>query len=228
MKLSDEGIDIIGTGDGLVVSFKSKKWEEISALLYKKINENSSFFESGRVALDLGDCEVKAADLGKLRDEFSKRNISLWAILSTSDKTLMNVQTLGIPIQLGLKKAVLPKDQAPSIDGEPAVWIEKTLRAGQRVETKCHVIVMGDVNPGAEIISAGNIFVMGRLSGNVHAGAEGNDQAKVYALEFHPMQLRIANVTAALLSGKIKNQSEFAFIKDNEIVIKNWTSRKQI
>jgi septum site-determining protein MinC len=166
--------------------------------------------------------------MGKLRDELSKKGISTWAILSTSDVTINSAQLLGIPIQLGLNKATVEKKNAHSFDGDPAVWIERTLRAGFRVETKCHVMVMGDVNPGAEIVSAGNIFVWGKISGSVHAGAEGDHTAKVYALELKPTQLKIAGVAAAPFAGKIKSQPEFAFIDENKIAIKNWSSRKQI
>jgi septum site-determining protein MinC len=228
MGLSEQEINVKGTGDGLIISFKSKKWNEIHPALIRKIDENTSFFTSARVALDVGECAVKAVEMGKLCDELSEKNISIWAILSTCDSTLKNAQSFGIPTQLGLKKTNALKEESLTVDGESALWIERTLRAGYRIETKCHVIVMGDVNPGAEIISAGNIFIWGRMNGSAHAGAEGNQDAKIYALQMKPTQLRIANLTATPFTGKIKGQAELACIEDNKITIKVWTSQKQI
>lgn len=227
MGLSDQEINVKGTGDGLIISFKSKKWNEIHPALIGKINENTSFFTSARVALDVGECVIKAVEMGKLCDELSEKSISIWAILSTCDSTLKNAQSFGIPTKLGLKKTKTLKEDSLTVDGEPAVWIERTLRAGYRIETKCHVIVMGDVNPGAEIVSAGNIFVWGRMNGAVHAGAEGDQNAKIYALQMKPTQLRIADLTATPNAGKIKSQAELACIEDNKIAFKAWTSKKQ-
>jgi septum site-determining protein MinC len=223
----EELITVKGTAEGLVISFQATNWKEIQSLLFERISQNTSFFEKARLALDLGEVKVKSAELGKLRDELSKLNISIWAILATSDVTLNSAQLLGIPTQLGLKKGKNDKQQPPSFEGEAAVWIERTLRAGYRIETKCHVVVFGDVKPGAEIVSAGNVFVWGRVNGAIHAGAEGNKKAKVYALELRPTQLRIADVTSAPFTGKIKGQSEYACIEENKIAIKSWSSRKQ-
>ena len=70
--------------------------------------------------------------------------------------------------------------------------IRRTLRSGRTVRSQGHVVVFGDVNPGAEIIAAGDVIVWGRLRGNVHAGANGDESAFVCALDMTPTQLRIA------------------------------------
>jgi septum site-determining protein MinC len=227
MDLSDQEINFKGTGDGLIISFKAKKWNEIHPLLISKINENTSFFNSAHVALEVGECVIKAVEMGKLCDELAEKGISIWAILSTSDSTIKNAQSFGIATQLGIKKTSALKEDSLTLDGEPAIWIERTLRAGYRIETKCHVMVMGDVNPGAEIVSAGNVFVWGRMNGSVHAGAEGNKNAKVFALQMKPTQLRIAELSSAPFTGKIKSQAELACVEDNKIAFKVWTPQKQ-
>ncbi|MDQ2873260.1 MAG: septum site-determining protein MinC, partial [Candidatus Eremiobacteraeota bacterium] len=58
-------------------------------------------------------------------------------------------------------------------------------------------VVVGDVNPGAELVASGDIVVFGTLRGVAHAGAQGDANAKVYALELAPTQLRIATLIAA-------------------------------
>ncbi|MBI3959556.1 MAG: hypothetical protein HY328_12175 [Chloroflexi bacterium] len=71
-----------------------------------------------------------------------------------------------------------------------------TLRSGQVFRHAGTVMVVGDVNPGAEVISGGDIFVWGKLRGIVHAGAMGNERAVVCAIDFEPIQLRIAGYIA--------------------------------
>lgn len=79
----------------------------------------------------------------------------------------------------------------------PAVLLMKqTLRSGQHVSHKGHLVIIGDVNPGAEIVADGDITIWGALRGMAHAGAGGNTDAEIRALKFEPLQLRIANTIA--------------------------------
>ena len=71
-----------------------------------------------------------------------------------------------------------------------------TLRSGQVFRHAGTIMLIGDVNPGAEVISGGDIFVWGRLRGIVHAGAMGNERSVVCAIDFEPIQLRIAGYIA--------------------------------
>lgn len=71
-----------------------------------------------------------------------------------------------------------------------------TLRSGQSLETENSIVVVGDVNPGARVVSGGNIIVLGSLKGIAYAGIYGNDKAFVVALEMDPMQIRIGNYLA--------------------------------
>jgi septum site-determining protein MinC len=70
------------------------------------------------------------------------------------------------------------------------------LRGGQRVVFSGSVIVMGDVNPGAEIIAGGNITVQGTCRGLAHAGAKGDQLATITADKLIAGQLRIAGIIA--------------------------------
>ncbi len=67
-----------------------------------------------------------------------------------------------------------------------------TLRSGKSVHYPGNVILIGDVNPGAEIIAEGNIVVMGRILGFVHAGSAGLESAVIVASLLKPTQIRIA------------------------------------
>ena len=78
-----------------------------------------------------------------------------------------------------------------------------TLRSGQVLESETSIIILGDVNPGATIVSKGNVIVLGSLKGMVHAGAAGNEDTFVAALNMTPMQIRIADAIARSADGPI-------------------------
>ncbi len=101
--------------------------------------------------------------------------------------------------------------------------LRRTLRSGQVLQHPGHVIVVGDVNPGAEVLAGGNVFVWGRLRGVVHAGAAGDRQAIVCALELAPAQLRIADVVArAPEEHPSPARPELARVEDAGIVVETW------
>lgn len=225
--MSEEKIQIKGISEGLLVTLRGDRWKDAQELIISKIDQKAEFFQGAKIVVDVGELSLKAADLGKLRDELSTRGISLWAVLSRSETTLNIAQMLGLSTNLGVHQNVQKQKKGSTVfEGDSAVWVEKTLRAGYKVETKCHVIVMGDVNPGAEIISAGNILVWGRLSGSVHAGADGDQGAKVMALNMVPTGLQIGDRVALISAKKRKSQPEVAYVFENEIIIDGWDTQK--
>ena len=77
-----------------------------------------------------------------------------------------------------------------------AEFYKGNLRSGQILECAASVTLIGDVNPGAKIISNGNIVVLGALKGNAHAGVNGNDNCFIFALDMSPIQLQIGQYYA--------------------------------
>lgn len=69
-----------------------------------------------------------------------------------------------------------------------------SLRSGQRMEVEGSLVILGDVNSGAEVIASDNIVVLGALRGLAHAGAKGNKQAIIAGGLIDTVQIRIANV----------------------------------
>jgi len=82
------------------------------------------------------------------------------------------------------------------LDSSNGQFYKGNLRSGQVLETETSIIIVGDVNQGATVTSKGNIIVLGALLGNVYAGAGGNENAFVLALELDPVQIRIADTIA--------------------------------
>ncbi len=78
----------------------------------------------------------------------------------------------------------------------PTLYIQRTLRSGQSISSDGNIVIIGDVNPGSEIIARGDITVWGILGGIAHAGCDGNSYARIRALKMNAIQLRIADVFA--------------------------------
>ena len=116
------------------------------------------------------------------------------AEFSTSQQTQAPPAVTVIP---EAKLNPIPQTAANRPPSTPAVLMMKqTLRSGQSVTHRGHLVVIGDVNPGAELVADGDITVWGALRGMAHAGAGGNTNAEIRALKFEALQLRIAHAIA--------------------------------
>lgn len=71
--------------------------------------------------------------------------------------------------------------------------ITKMIRSGQVLEVPGDLLLIGDVNPGGTVAAGGNIYVLGAMKGNAHAGCQGNEQAVIAATKLNPMQLKISH-----------------------------------
>ena len=220
-------VQIKGIRDGLLVSLGEGEWAELQETLLQHIHAQASFFKGARVALDVGNHILHAVELSGLRDKLSDQGINLWAVLSNSPTTEQTAQVLGMATRIFTPRPERASQApAPHTDGENALLVQKTLRSGTRVIHAGSVVVIGDVNPGAEIIAEGSVLVWGKLRGVVHAGSAGNEKAAVYALDLSPMQLRIANYIAVPPQRKGKPTPEMAHIADGQVVAIHWETKE--
>ncbi len=94
----------------------------------------------------------------------------------------------------GVERLDPPKPATPNV---PAIlYLRQHLRSGQTVSHKGHLVIIGDVNPGAEVMAEGDVTVWGALRGIAHAGIGGNVDAEIRALKLQPIQIRIAHAIA--------------------------------
>ena len=114
---------------------------------------------------------------------------------------------------------VLPQPARAVPVGVSTLYHRGTLRGGQALHNLGNLVVIGDVNPGAELVASGDIVVFGALRGVAHAGAQGDRAARVIALELAPTQLRIATAIATSGSDRGKRGPEHASIVDERIVV---------
>lgn len=218
-------VNIKGIKEGLLVAVGDGEWDEASRELLEKLREKAEFFRGARLVLQVGGRPLGAADLGKLRDDLGDVQINLWTVLSESAMTATAAQALGLETALPRPKGTLPTELPPidpTEDGSQAILVNHTLRSGKSVRFPGHIVVLGDVNAGAEVVARGNIVVWGRVRGTVTAGCEGDTNALVCALDLAPTVLRIANAIATSPKRRGKSEPEIARVKDGQIVAERW------
>ncbi len=242
--MSQARVNIRGTSEGVVVNIGAGDWNSLVAELTARLEQAASFFKGGRVALYVGPRQLSQDEVKHLGALFQQHAMSLWAVVGDSDETRQVVTALGLETELSAPRlparpeAVRPPSAASAaqlprlfdetgeevLPSEGAVLVRRTLRSGQTVRHTGHVVVIGDVNPGAEIIAGGDVVVWGRLRGTVHAGAGGNDDAVVCALVLAPTQLRIGSHIARSPGGEPGHRilPEIASVQGDQIVAKPW------
>ena len=190
-------ISIKGRSDGLVIEIGKGSWSEILATLDDRLQQSASFFRNARVAVDLGTRSTTEAELMPLVDLLKTHGLTLASVRTSTERTFQAALALGLTTTLESAEGVPVADAAPAVTNTSigAYFVYRGyLRSGHRLQRKESVLVIGDVNPGAEVSSDGDVLVWGRLRGVVHAGAKGNVRAIVAALDLEPTQLRIADV----------------------------------
>lgn len=207
-------VQIKGIRDGLLATFSGASWEEQWNALVTQIDERPSFFQGARLAIDVGTQALKVNDLVELRDLLSERNVALWAVVSESPLTEQTAQLLGLATRISKPRPEERRQFTENITEDTALFVNKTVRSGTRIEFPGHIVVVGDINPGAEIVAEGNVIVWGRVRGMVHAGSKGDRSAYICALDLSANQLRIADEVSAMLKPQKDPQPEIASIND--------------
>ena len=226
--MTPEPITIKGIRQGLLVTLvegADQNWTVELGTLEARLGASPSFFRGGRVALDVGARELSRSEIEKARALLERHQVELWAVVSASQATEKAAQELGLVVDLGLPSArgpeAAPEEEAvPSVEG---LVVRRTLRSGQSLRHPGHVVVIGDVNPGAEVVAGGHIVVWGRVRGLVHAGALGDEEAVICALDLAPMQLRIAGYIARSPEDRGRTPvPEMAAVREDQIVAEPW------
>jgi len=202
-------------------------WEDQRAALIAQVDERPAFFQGARLALDVASQVLHVNELVEVRDQLSERGIFLWAVVSESPTTEKTAQLLGLATRISKQRPEEARQYSVGDLGEEtSLFLNRTIRSGTRIEFAGHVVVLGDVNPGAEIIAEGNVIIWGRLRGMVHAGSKGNHHAMICALDLSPTQLRIADKASAVLKPQESPQPEMARInEDGTLQAEYWTPR---
>ncbi len=226
--MGNKNFEIKGTSEGLLITINASDWKEGQKILFAEIENQADFLSGAEVFIDVKTQVINALAMGKLIEQLDDKGLKLLGVLSDSYKTERSALSYGLRTTIEKRRATTnfqPQTQLRSAEKQKTVFLRQTLRSGAIVEATGDVTVLGDVNPGATIISAGNIVVWGKIRGNVHAGSEGNQEMVICALEFNSEQVRIAGKLIELPKKRKKIQPEMASIIDNKTVLQNWKSK---
>jgi len=217
--LPKEAINIKGTKHGLVILLDPiQDFEDIKAGLKRKMESSSGFFSGAKFSLyrenqlfptEINELESICKAYGLIPNPEAQWPPTLSKI---DDKLEIAVNDNGV--------------NRYSIPGETALLMQHTLRSGQMIDFNGHVTILGNVHPGAKVLAAGNIIVMGTCSGFVHAGQFGNQQAYIIALRIKNAHLRIADQTYYLNPNQAVIGPVIATVNDNEITLADYLEKR--
>ena len=198
----------------IVVLDKKLPFDELKEEVAKKFKESSKF---------LGDSSMGITFEGRLLNNDEIREM-LDIISANSDLNIVCVVDNDKDKENHFKTSV--EDHLNELSKNDGQFYRGTLRSGQVIESETSVIILGDVNPGAKVISSGNVIILGSLKGTVYAGVSGEASSFVVALEMQPMQIRIGDYIARASDDnnkkirKVKKpETKIAFVEDGNIYI---------
>lgn len=214
IKRKSNAVEIKGFGDEIFIIFNQESsFSDIESELIEKLYKSKNFFIGKPIVLDMKDHSFSYEECLRLKEILvDKFNLTISHARTNSAETIRNIEEIGWSVETLIQKE--------DYDTRTII-IRRTIRTGQKLKYEGNLVLIGDVNPGGEIIADGDIVVFGKLRGIAHAGANGNTSATITAIELNPLQLRIANlIRYAPNSGfEPAGAPEFAMIKEGNIVI---------
>ncbi len=223
--MEETAISLKGTAEGILLKPKSYVWDTVLEALELALQDAEEFFRGGRLILDLESRELTQEQLSAMRALLMQFDIELCAVVGENEKTIRLARSNGIltriPRDVDAKKAATAETAEPQ-----ALFVRQTLRSGQKIQYPGHVTLLGDVNPGGEIVAGGNIVVWGAMRGLAHAGAYGDEEAVICALELQPSQLRIAGYIGRAPEQRRRSaEPEMARVEEGRIVADTWMKK---
>jgi septum site-determining protein MinC len=204
-----------GTDSGLLMRLE---WDaplpQLLVELEEHLQQSRAFFEGARVLLEIGRQPVLKHDMEQLAVVLARYGVILQGVIPAAD----NRDRLSPP---PAPVATLPLTPDPQVTLR---FERRTIRSGDKIAGEGHVVIVGDVNPGAEVIAGYNIFVWGSLRGSAYAGVPDHEDAVIAALHLAPIQLRIAGYIARPPESRPPTAStpELARIDQQAIVVETW------
>ena len=236
-------VSIKGTRSGLRLTLEPETpFSELLNALADRLAESPSFFRGASLAVDTSHRALRKSERMQLEDllalyQMSVTSASSGLLGSEQDQKSDILTSTGMgtrkthssPLQNPSPRGATTQEmeQAPrdTRESEDTLFLRRTVRSGQAIHHPSNVVVLGDVNPGAEIVAGGDIIVWGVLRGMVHAGYPNNENALVCSLQLAPVQLRIAHLLSRPPEGfEAQPRPEIAAIRQGQIVVETWMS----
>lgn len=194
----------------IVVLSPDEPFDELKLLIAEKFRESSKFFENAKMAISF--------EGRKLTNEEQREILDI--IADNADMHIVCVMDNDDEIQEKFQKTL--EQRLLELSSNTGQFYKGILRSGASLEFETSVIIIGDVNHGARVVSKGNIIVLGSLKGTAFAGATGNTNSFVVALDMNPTQIRIADSIARAPDKPVKNEvkeAKIAFLEEGNIYI---------
>lgn len=216
---NNDGILIKGNKDGINTTIHMNRFvcfEDMLSVLVKKLSKGKHFYKDTTLVLrlDLGSINKKEVEVLKetLLTKIELKDI----VLEDIEKEIEHVNKKETRIFSGVYEG-------------KTKFIRKTVRGGECINYQGNIVIIGDINSGAEVRATGNVIVLGRIRGKVNAGANGNAKAVIAAFLLQPELLRIANIIAMSPDDVEKPKyPELAKIKDGLIIVEPYLPNKYI
>ncbi len=229
---TDNSMVLKGTKEGLVISLIGQiSFAQIKRKIVEQVSAGDAFLIGAHVTIDLGQNYLTEDQLDVLAQILGDNGLILRKIIrgATADNQVyycdFGSQELGHRQEEMWVKDTTEEEKLNHNNDllkENTILFQGTLRSGQSLNHPGNIVILGDVNPGGEVIAGENIVVMGNLRGIAHAGVSGNENAVVTAFRLQPTQLRIGNhITRAPDEQHVSNPQhpEIARIKNGMVVI---------
>ena len=232
-------IRVRGTREGLLLTIpddiRAHGPREVAQALAAHLDGAEAFFNGADVIVDLGGRDVTDEEIAFYRQVLEEREVVVRGFTASSPQGRAAIRKAGYhPLQVApTDPAQLPPDTQPTggqihpvnPDAGEALYLRRTLRSGTRIRHHGHLVLLGDINPGAEVAASGDIMVWGMVRGMVHAGALGDDGAIICALGLTPTQLRIGSHYALPPSdtkGTAPGTPERVRLEHGRLIVEPW------
>jgi septum site-determining protein MinC len=224
-------VAIKGTRNGLLLTLEpGTPFGELLNALAERLAEAPGFFRGASLALDTSRRSLQGSERTQLEALLAHYQMSVMPLETATVQRKNAAPAVPHPAstspvaQATGDGMLLPAQRDPRASDD-TLFLRRTVRSGQAIHHHSNIVVLGDVNPGAEIIAGGDIIVWGVLRGMVHAGYPDNTKAVVCSLLLAPVQLRIAHLLSRPPDGvEVQPRPEVASIRDGQIVVEAWIS----
>ena len=218
-------VELKGFRDGMRLIIDSEaSMEEIETAIVERMANLGDSLSGLTMNIDLGSRVLNDAELVHLTNLLNENyGLEVKQIIGDAEDDPSRTeipQIAGVPALHGEEHVY---DQLVPVNEETR-FIRQTLRSGQIERAlEGNMVILGDVNPGAEVVAAGDIIVLGALRGVAHAGALGNTSSVIFALNLLPTQLRIGRfITRAPAEQHRHQRPEIARVLEDAIVVEDY------
>ncbi len=221
--------------DLVVMALKTIDLDALDAQLAAQTARSPHLFDRDLLAVDLSavrDVSTDSLNVARLIDLLRVYKMQPVVVQGGSSSQMAQALLLGLmPVDLTdsasnrspQARPTQPKPVAPVAAETLALVIDKPLRAGQQVYARGRdVVVLGAVNPGAEVIADGNVHVYATLRGRAIAGAKGNTQARIFAMCMEPQLISIAGTyrtSEYLLPEGVQSCPAYVYLEGDKLVV---------